>query len=93
MSVAVQPMSGYIVAVPHEAQTKTNSGLYVPGQTADKPKIAKVLAVGKDVAEVSVGDQILYKNDYEATGVKIEKDEYLVIDQKNVVAILNVGKV
>lgn len=86
MSVKVQPRSGYVVAQAEEAQTKTASGLYLPGGATEKPKVAKVVAVGKDVSDVAVSDRILYKNEYEATNVKVDGDEYIIIDQKNIVA-------
>lgn len=86
MTVKVQPRSGYVVAQAEEAQTKTASGLYLPGGTAEKPKVAKVVAVGKEVSDVAVSDRILYKNEYEATNVKVDGEEYIIIDQKNIVA-------
>jgi chaperonin GroES len=86
MSVKVQPQPEYIVAQAEEAQTKTASGLYLPGGAAEKPKVAKVIGVGKDVQEVKVGDRILYKNEYETTTVKVDGDEYIIIFKKNIVA-------
>jgi chaperonin GroES len=86
MSVKVQPLPDYVVAQAEEAQTKTASGLYLPGGAAEKPKVAKVVAVGKDVEEVQSGDRILYKNEYETTNVKVDGDEYIIIFKKNIVA-------
>jgi chaperonin GroES len=86
MSVKVQPQPDYVVAQTEEAQTKTASGLYLPGGAAEKPKVAKVVAVGKDVEEVAVGNRILYKNEYESTNVKVDGDEYIIIYKKNIVA-------
>ncbi len=86
MSVKVQPLNDYVVAVAEEAQTKTASGLYLPSSAAEKPKVAKVVAVGKKVEDVKVGDRILYKNEYEATNVKVEGDEYIIISKGNIVA-------
>jgi len=86
MSAKVQPLAEYVVAQTEEAQTKTASGLYIPGNAAEKPKVAKVVAVGKEVADVKVGDRILYKNDYETTNVKVDGEEFLIIYQKNIVA-------
>jgi chaperonin GroES len=86
MSVKVQPLADYIVAQAEEAQTKTASGLYLPGGTAEKPKVAKVVAVGKEVKDIKVGDRVLYKNEYEATNVKVDGDEYIIIYIKNIVA-------
>jgi chaperonin GroES len=88
MSVKVKPLAGYVVAVAEEAQPKTASGLYLPGNAAEKPKVAKIVAVGKQVSDVKVGDRILYKNEYEATNVKVEGDAYIIISEKNIIAIV-----
>lgn len=82
----IQPMSEYIVVQADEAQTKTASGLYIPGNAQEKPKTAKVLAVGDAVKNVKVGDRVIYRNEYEATTVKVEKKEYIVVFAGNVIA-------
>jgi chaperonin GroES len=89
MNVKVQPLAGYIVAVAEEAQTKTASGLYLPGGAAEKPKVAKVVAVGATVVDVKLGDRILYKNEYEATNVKVDGEAYIIIHQQNLIATVN----
>lgn len=89
MSVNIQPLAGYVVAVAEEAQTKTASGLYLPGGATEKPKVAKVVATGQAVTDVKVGDRILYKNEYEATNVKVDGTAYLIVDQKNIIATVN----
>ncbi|HVX24583.1 MAG TPA: co-chaperone GroES [Candidatus Saccharimonadales bacterium] len=86
MSTPLQPLGDYLVATQEEAETKTASGLYLPDQAQEKPKTAKVMAVGKNVTDVKVGDRIIYKNDYETTTVKIASQEYIVIYMKNVIA-------
>ena len=60
MSAKIQPLADYVVATQEEAETKTASGIYLPDKAAEKPKIAKVVAVGKNVKEVKVGDKIIY---------------------------------
>lgn len=86
MAVNIQPMADYVVAQTEEAPAKTASGLYLPENAQEKPKTAKVVAVGKEVEGIKVGDKILYKNSYEATEVKVDNDEYLIIYKKNIVA-------
>lgn len=86
MNVPITPLADYVVAKSEEAASKTASGLYLPEAAKEKPKVAKVLAVGKEVEGIKVNDRILYKNSYEATEVKIGADEYLVIFKKNIVA-------
>ncbi|MGB4759483.1 MAG: co-chaperone GroES family protein [Candidatus Saccharimonadales bacterium] len=88
MSVPIQPMSDYVVVQAEKAATKTASGLYIPGGAQEKPKSAKVVAVGSDVDEVKVGENIIYKNDYEATTVKIDKEDYVIVYKKNIIAVV-----
>lgn len=90
MSVPIQPDAEYIVAQAEEAQTKTASGLYIPGGAQEKSKVAKVVAVGSAVANYKVGDKIIYKNEYEATNVKVDKEDFIIIYSKNVIAKVTV---
>lgn len=85
MSVPVKPLKDRIVAVKEEPQTKTASGLYLPEAAKEKPVEAKVVAVGKDVTEVKVGDKIIYK-EYTNTTVKVGADEYLIVNEEDVLA-------
>ena len=87
MSVNIQPLSDYVVAEPEEAPTKTASGLYLPEKATEKPKVAKVLAAGKDAKQIKVGDRILYKS-YSPTEVKVDGKEYLLIKEEDVLATL-----
>ncbi len=88
MSVQIQPLGDYVVAQAEEAQTKTAAGLYLPEKSAEKPKTAKVLAVGTDVKQVKVGDRILYKS-YSPTEVKVGGDEYILVKEEDVLATVN----
>ena len=85
MGVKINPLDDRIVAQQLEAQTKTASGLYLPDSAQEKPKVAKVVAVGKNVKDVKVGDQIIYK-EYSATEVKVESDKYLIVKEEDVLA-------
>ena len=87
MGVNVQPLADYIVAVTEEASNKTASGIYLPSGATEKPKVAKVVAVGKEAKQVKVGDRILY-NGYSPTEVKVDGTEYLLIEEKDVLATL-----
>lgn len=85
MSVPIQPLADYVVAQAEEAATKTASGLYLPGGAQEKPKVAKVVAVGKDVKGLKAGDKIIYKS-YSQTEIKIETTEYLLVKEEDVLA-------
>jgi len=85
MAVNIQPLADYVVAQQEEAETKTASGLYLPDKATEKPKIAKVLVVGKDVKQVKVGDRIIYKS-YSTTELKMGKEEYILIKEEDLLA-------
>jgi chaperonin GroES len=85
MSAPLQPLSDYIVAVGEEAETKTASGLYLPDKAQEKPKTAKVVAVGPNVKQLKVGDRIVYKS-YTNTDVKVGKDDYILVKEEDVLA-------
>lgn len=85
MAVNIQPLADYVVAQQEEAETKTASGLYLPGNAQEKPKVAKVLAVGKDVKQVKTGDRIIYGG-YSNTDVKMGKETYMLVKEENIFA-------
>lgn len=85
MSTPLQPLSDYIVAQSEEADTKTASGLYLPDKAMEKPKTAKVLAVGSEAKQVKVGDRIVYKS-YSTTEVKLDKEDYILVKEEDVLA-------
>jgi len=85
MAVNIQPLADYVVAVAEEAATKTASGLYLPDNAQEKPKVAKVVAVGHAAKQIKVGDRIIYKS-YSTTEVKMGSDEYLLIKEEDILA-------
>ncbi|HUB93167.1 MAG TPA: co-chaperone GroES [Verrucomicrobiae bacterium] len=85
MSVPIQPLGDYVVAQAEEAATKTASGLYLPGGAQEKPKVAKVVAVGKDVKGLKAGDKVIYKS-YSQTDIKLDGTEYILVKEEDVLA-------
>ncbi len=85
MALNIQPLADYVVAQSEEAATKTASGLYLPDQAQEKPKVAKVLAVGKQVGQIKVGDRVIYKG-YSTTEVKVEGEDYILIKEEDILA-------
>lgn len=85
MSAPLQPLGDYVVAQAEEAESKTASGLYLPEAAKEKPKTSVVVAVGKDVKQIKVGDRIVYKS-YSQTEVKVGKDEYILVKEEDILA-------
>jgi chaperonin GroES len=71
-------------------------GLYIPDTAKEKPQQGEIIAVGpgrtedgKRVAmEVKVGDKVLYGK-YSGTEVTIEGDQYLILRESDVLAVIN----
>jgi chaperonin GroES len=82
---ALNPIGDYLVAVSEEAASKTASGLFLPEQAQEKPKTAKVIAVGKDTRHIKVGDRIVYKS-YSTTDVKVDSKDYILVKEEDVLA-------
>jgi chaperonin GroES len=85
MSINVHPLADYVVAQAEEAKTKTASGLYLPQNATEKPKVAKIVAVGVDAKQVKVGDRIIYKS-FSPTEVKVDGVEYLLVKEEDILA-------
>lgn len=87
----LQPLADRIVMEQLDAEEKTASGIVLPDSAKEKPKMAKVLAVGKEVKEVKVGDTVLYKS-YGPDDVKVEGKEYLIGKEEDLLAVVKGGK-
>ena len=88
MSVPIKPLADYVVATPEEAASRTASGLYLPDQAQEKPKTAKVVAVGSAAKQIKVGDRILYKS-YSPTEVKLAGKDFILVKEEDILATVN----
>lgn len=87
VKVPISPLADYVVARQEAAQTKTASGLFLPDNAGEKPKIASVVAVGPAVVDVKVGDKIIFGG-YSNTDIKVDGVEYMLIKLDNVFATI-----
>mgnify|MGYP000999927712 FL=1 len=85
MSVNIQPLAEYVVAQSEAEKKKTASGIILPEAATEKPKTAKVVAIGKKVADVKVGDRIIYKS-FSSTEVKVDGQDYILVEQEDILA-------
>lgn len=88
MSVPIKPLADYVVAQAEKAESKTASGFYLPDKAQEKPKVAKVVAVGKEAKQIKVGDRILYKT-YSTTDVKVGAEDYILVKEEDVLATVD----
>lgn len=89
------PLGDRVVLKQLEAEETTKSGIVLPGQAKEKPQQAEVVAVGpggmvegKEVSmEVKNGDKVIYSK-YAGTDVKLGEDEYIIVKQSDILAIV-----
>lgn len=89
------PLGDRVILKQLVAEETTKSGIVLPGQSKEKPQQAEVIAVGpggtvdgKEVKmEVKVGDQVIYSK-YAGTEVKLDEEEYIVVKQNDILAII-----
>ena len=89
--IKIKPLGLRVVIEAHNAETKTASGIYIPDSAQEKPQKGKVIAVGKgtkdEEMEVKVGDNVLYGK-YAGTEINIDGDDYLIMSQSDILAIV-----
>lgn len=92
----LKPLGDRIVIELVEAEEKTSSGIVLPDSAKEKPQEGKVVAVGTGRVldngqridlEVKEGDRIIFSK-YSGTEVKHEGQEYLILRESDVLAII-----
>ena len=89
------PLQDRVVVKLVEAEETTKSGIILTGTAKEKPSIAEVISVGpggnvdgKDVVmTVKVGDKVI-TDKYAGTKVTLDKVEYVVVRQSDILAIV-----
>ena len=92
--MTIKPLLDRVVLKVEEAEEKTKSGI-IPSAAQEKPQFASVVAVGpggvvdgKEVKMyVSVGDKVIASK-YAGTQVKIDGEEYTIVNQSDILATL-----
>ncbi len=91
----IKPLADRVVVQMQEAEETTKSGIILSAASQEKPSVAKVVAVGKGgvvdghevVMELKVGDKVLLSK-YAGTEVKLDGQEYTIVRQNDVLAIV-----
>ena len=92
----LKPLGDNIIVKTAEAETQTKSGLILADSAKEKPQRGEVLAVGEGKfdekgkripLDVKVGDTVIYSK-YGGTEVKLEGEEYLILRDSDIYAIV-----
>ncbi len=81
------PIKDRIILKQVEAEEKTKGGLLIPDEAKCRAPRGEVLAIGPEVKDVKVGDVLIMVDKWFST-FKHEGQEYVVINEPDVVAIL-----
>ncbi|HAT4201006.1 TPA: co-chaperone GroES [Clostridium perfringens] len=93
--MSIKPLGDRVVIKRLEAEETTKSGIIVTGTAKERPQEAEVVAVGpgaiidgkRTEMEVKIGDKVLYSK-YAGTEVKFEGEEYTILKQDDILAIV-----
>ncbi|MBR3319712.1 co-chaperone GroES [Candidatus Saccharibacteria bacterium] len=85
--MALKPLKDRVVAKVEKPAETTASGLLLPSDSKEKKAFAIVESVGPDAKSVKKGDRIIYK-EYSSTSVKIDDVEYIIVDEKDILALI-----
>lgn len=91
----LEPLGDRVVIQYQEAEEKTESGIILPDSAKEKPQEAVVIAVGpgkckdgkKMDMQVKEGDKVIL-SEYAGTEVKIDEEEYKIVSQDDILAIV-----
>lgn len=91
----LKPLTDRVVIKMKEVEETTKSGIILAGNAQEKPQVAEVIAVGPGVeidGKVSTmlvkeGDNVIV-NKYAGTEVKFEGEEYIIVKQDDILAIV-----
>ncbi|MDY5956662.1 co-chaperone GroES [Frisingicoccus sp.] len=91
----LRPLGDRVVLKQLVAEETTKSGIVLTGQAKEKPQEAEVIAVGpggvvegKEIKmEVSVGQKVIYSK-YAGTEVKLDGEEFIIVRQSDILAVV-----
>jgi chaperonin GroES len=92
----LRPLGDRVVIQPTPREEMTKSGIVLPDTAKEKPQEGTIIAAGpgrltdegtREPMDVKEGDKVLYAK-YAGTEFKVEGDEYLIVSQKDILAIV-----
>jgi len=92
---ALRPLGDRVLIKIVAQEERTAGGLFLPETAKEKPQLGEVVAVGPGrkldkgglaPMEVQVGNKVLYSK-YSGTEIKLEGAEYLLVNEKDILAV------
>ena len=100
MATSLKPLGDRVIVKPKAKEEMTKSGLVLPDTASEKPQEGSVLSVGpgrvldngkRVEMDVKAGDKVLFAK-YGGTEVKLDGEDYLVIRESDLLAVVTNGK-
>ncbi len=93
--MTIKPLADRVVVKLVEIEETTKSGIILAPSAQEKPQVAEVVAVGPGGMVdgnqidmyVKVGDRVITSK-YSGTEVKLDKEEYTIVRQSDILAIV-----
>jgi len=96
--VAVRPLHDKIIVRRDEAETQTESGIFLPEGSKERPKSGIIEAIGdgklntetgdRTPLSVEVGNKIIFSS-YAGTEIKLDGEELLIMSEDDVLAVID----
>ena len=91
----IKPLGSRVLIKMKEGEEKTKSGIILSGAAQEKPQIAEIIEVGPgemidgklEPMNVKKGDNVIVSK-YSGTEVKYEGEEYIIVKQNDILAIV-----
>lgn len=91
----IKPLADRVIIKALPMEEKTKSGIIMPDTAKEKPQEGEIVAVGpgkmekgeRIALEVKVGDRVMYSK-YAGTEVKYNGEEYLILKETDILAIV-----
>ena len=91
----IKPLADRVVIKMIEGEETTKSGIILANAAKEKPQIAKVIEVGegqtidgkKEEMYVKKGDKVVVEK-FAGTEIKYEGEDYIIVKQSNILAIV-----
>jgi chaperonin GroES len=96
MATKITPLNDKILVKRLEAAEVTKGGIVLPDAAKEKPREGKIIALGDGARledggraefQVKVGDRVIFSS-YAGTEVKVSSEEYLILGEDDVLAIV-----
>jgi chaperonin GroES len=81
-----QPLGDRVFVTYTEEMERTAGGIYVPESAKEKPQRGIVRAIGKEVKNLKVGDNILFDK-YSGSKLRIDDEDCLILKEEDVLGV------